>query len=179
MPDLVADNVRVGVTGGVYVAASGTSLPTNATSALAAGLQSGQFGYIDEAGVSLAIDEETTDIRAWQNGATVRTTKTGQTVSLSFTAMETNSVVLDNFFPGGFAASAAELTAEQSANKVWVVQVEDQGNDIRLVFPSAQVTSRGTVTFANGSAVTYPFTISAYPDSSGVSMYYYIASEAS
>jgi hypothetical protein len=172
-----ADNVRVGSTGGVFVAPSGTTLPTNATTALNVAFEN--LGYMDENGVAVAIDEEIQNIRAWQNGVTVRTVKSGQTTTITFTPMETNSVVLNEWMPGGFSANTGEISAEQSTTKPWIVQVEDQGNDIRLVVPSGQLTTRGTVTFSNGAAVTYPFTITCYPDGSGVEVYYYIASEAS
>jgi hypothetical protein len=174
-----ADNVRIGSTGGVYVAPSGTTLPTNATTALHATFQAANLGYMDENGVALAIDEEIQNIRAWQNGVTVRTVKSGQTTTVTFTPMETNSIVLNEWMPGGFSANAGEITAEQSTTKSWIVEILDQGNDIRLVIPSGQLTTRGTVTFSNGAAVTYPFTITCYPDGNGVEVYYYIASEAS
>jgi hypothetical protein len=45
--------------------------------------------------------------------------------------------------------------------------------DIRIVIPDGQVTERGDVTYANGEAIGYDVTVTAYPDDSGVKAYIY------
>jgi hypothetical protein len=60
-----------------------------------------------------------------------------------------------------------------------IIHVEDAGNDIRIVIPNAQVTESGDVTFANGAAVAWPLTVTAFPDGNGNKAYIYFASEAS
>ena len=71
---LVADNVRVAVTGGVYVGAIGTATPANATAPVDAKLK--DLGYISEDGVTQSIDSDTSEIKAWQNGDVVRVIQT-------------------------------------------------------------------------------------------------------
>jgi len=44
-----------------------------------------------------------------------------------------------------------------------VIDVIDGDDALRIVVPESQVTTRGTVTYANGSAVGYPVTVTGYP----------------
>ena len=59
-------NVTAGkpaVAGAIYYAPLGTTLPTDATTALAAGYTS--LGYISDAGVTLSQSPSTENIKAW------------------------------------------------------------------------------------------------------------------
>ena len=85
---LVSDNVRVGVTGAIYFAPSGTALPTSASAALNAAFT--DLGYADETGVVETQGETITNIRAWQNSAVVRKILTEHDLTYAFTALETN-----------------------------------------------------------------------------------------
>jgi len=57
--------VRVAVTGAVYVAPTGSTAPTDATTALDAAWKS--VGYISEDGVVESNDTENEEVKAWQN----------------------------------------------------------------------------------------------------------------
>jgi hypothetical protein len=43
----------------------------------------------------------------------------------------------------------------------------------RVVLPDAQVTARGDVSYVDTDAVSYPVTLTAYPDANGVKAYIY------
>ena len=62
---LESDNVRVGVTGAIYVAPLGTTLPTSSQASLNAAFE--DLGYMDESGVAELINEQITNLKAWQN----------------------------------------------------------------------------------------------------------------
>jgi hypothetical protein len=150
LPTTATDNVRVGATGYLLYAATGTTLPTNATSA----------------------------ITAWQNADVVRTIQTGHTVTFAFEMLETNSDALELAF-GNFTSSSVEIDGTVMPNKAFVIHVEDAGNDIRIVVPNGQVSENGDIIFANADAVKWPVTVNAFPDGNGNKAYIYFASEAS
>src|SRR5688572_30776964 len=178
LPTTSTDNVRVGATGYLLYAATGTTLPTNATAAPAAGFLANDVGYLSDAGITMSVGRETTEITAWQNADVVRTIQTGHTVTFQFEMLETNSDSLELAF-GNFSASSVEIDGTVPANRAFVIHVEDAGNDIRIVVPIGQVTENGDVTFANADAVKWPVTITAFPDGNGNKAYIYLASEAS
>ena len=61
-----ANNVTTGkrrTAGGIYRAAAGTTLPTDATTSLAAAFK--EIGYISEDGVTNSISKTTNEIKEW------------------------------------------------------------------------------------------------------------------
>lgn len=167
---LDSGNVRVGVTGVVYVAPLGTTLPTSAATSPAGAFQ--DVGYISDGGITQSMSIDTTDIQAWQNGETVRRLQTSHTVTYQLEFLEMNWVTLDNYF-GNFVAGVSELTSDISPRKSWIIHVDDGDADIRIVIPEGQITERGDTVFQNGEAIRLPVTITAYADDSGVKAYIY------
>lgn len=167
---LDSGNVRVGVTGVVYVAPLGTPLPvSSATTPNAAFVD---LGYVSDGGITQSISVDTTDIKAWQNATTVRTLQTGHTVTYQLEFLEVNWATLDTFF-GNFSGGVSELTSDQTLRKSWIFHVDDGDDDIRIVVPEGQITERGDTVLVSGDAVKLPITITAYPDDSGVKAYVY------
>ena len=165
-----AGNVRVGVTGGVYGAPAGTTLPTTVDGALDGGFV--ELGYISEDGITQAIASDITDIQAWQNGDVVRKVQTSHDLTYAMAFLETSEAVLEAYY-GNFAAGEVEIKGEQGVRQCWVLQVIDGNTAIRIVIPDGQVTERGDIAYVNGEAVQYPVTITCYPDSLGVKAYMY------
>lgn len=173
--------VAVGVTGSVYVAPVGTTVPTSTSAGLAAGFV--DVGYISEDGVTEGNANDTNDIVAWQNGDIVRRVQTSYDFTVAFTMIETNEASLalfyGNFTHGpGVTDGIVQVTGVQSGRIAVVINVIDGTRLIRTVLPSAQITERGDVSHVNGDAISYPVTITAYPDANGVKAYKYIASDA-
>lgn len=165
-----ADNVVVAVTGGVSYAPIGTALPTNATAPLNGAF--GEVGYVSEDGITQSIGTDTSDIRAWQNGDIVRRVQTSHEVTYALTMIESSPLVLEAYY-GNYAAGTVEIRGDQPGHKEWVINVLDGGAKIRIVIPDGQVTERGDVQYVNSDAVSYPVTITAYPDANGVKAYLY------
>jgi hypothetical protein len=159
-----AGAVRVAVTGAVYVAPTGTTGPTDATTALANDWKS--VGYISEDGVKETNDTESDEIKAWQNSDIVRKTITKQETSYGFTMIETNAVALGLFYGKAIqAGDTSHLIGGTSANKVaMVIDVIDGSKTVRRFIPDAEVTERGEVTFSASEAVGYEVTVVAYPN---------------
>lgn len=173
-----ADNVRVAVTGAVYYAPTGTTLPTNATSALNAAFLANDVGYLDESGIVQSLATATTDIKAWQDSAIVRKLQTSHDLTYKMVMLETASDPLSLYY-GNFASSASIINGTVLDHHAFVFQIDDGGNDIRVVVPDGQITERGDITYANAGAVTYDVTITAYPDGSNNKSYTYFSSEGS
>lgn len=172
---LDSDNVRVAVTGAVYVAPSGTTLPLHATQTLNVAFD--DVGYISEDGVVESQASDTNDIKAWQNAAIVRKVQTSHDLTYQFTMIETNATALELFY-GNYSAGAVEVTGELPDRQCMVLDVVDGSEILRAVLPAAQVTARGDVTYASGDAVGRQVTVTAYPDTDGVKAYIYLTEDA-
>lgn len=160
-----ASLVQVAVTGAVYVAPTGSTVPVAATGILDAAFKN--VGYISEDGVVESNETDTNDITAWQNSDIVRKTITRSEVSYQFMMMETNASALSLFYGKNVAGSATSHTiGGLSYSRVaLVIDILDNGSVIRRVIPNAEVTERGDVTLSNGEAMGYQITVTAYPDS--------------
>jgi hypothetical protein len=173
---LTADNVEVGVTGGVYVADVGTSLPNDTTDVLNAAFD--DVGYISDDGVVESQGSDTTDIKAWQNGDIVRKVQTKHELTYKFTMIETSETTQGVFY-GNYSAGAVEITGEQLDHKSWIIHVIDGDDKIRIVIPDGQITERGDVSYKNDDAISYPVTITCFPDGDGVKATKYLSGTGS
>lgn len=157
-----ADNVVVGVTGAVYVAPKGTTLPTNAAAALNVAFK--DLGYVGEEGVQEnPATTSTTNIKAWQNGVVVRKVQTEHDTTFQFTLIETKADVLATVY-GNHTAGKVEINASIKPRKSWVIDVLDDDSKIRFVIPEAEITGIGTITYANNGVAGYAITLTAYED---------------
>lgn len=168
---LVADEVRVAITGELYSAPRGTTAPTNATTALDAAFIG--HGYVSEDGVTENWDDSVENIVAWQNATTVRAARTESTLTVACTLIQTRGSNLELFYPGSIveANGAGEWKLDvkppTADPREFVLHVIDGTELIRMYLGNAELTERGEVPFANGSAVMYPVTLTAYPDDDG------------
>lgn len=170
MPD--AGNVLIGnplTTGGVLFAPEGTTIPTTVDGALDVAFE--EVGYITDDGLSQTIDTSTNRIRAW-GGDTVREIQTEHDYSLAFTLLETNEHSLSIYY-GNFAAGVVEVTSANQVRGVWAFEVVDGDKRIRIVVPDGEARPNGDLTYTSTDAITYPVTVTAYPDEDGVKAYIY------
>jgi len=178
-----AANVLVGkplATGGVLIGPTGTSLPTNATTAPDAALLGA--GYIGSDGVVETNDDSTQKITAW-GGDTVRVVRTEYELTYKFTLIETASAPLKLFYGSDNVTVAEGLTTVEvngtlDDSQVFVLEIKDNGKKVRIVIPSGTVTKREDVSYTDSDAVGYGVTISCTPDESGNSAYKYISADS-
>ena len=164
--------------GAVSCAPSGTTLPTDASTALAAAFKS--LGYITDAGVTNSISRESTDIKAW-GGDTVLSTQTGKTDTLTFSLMESLDPEVQKYVHGSSNVTgtlAAGMTVKENAleldEHVLVIDTILKGGVVqRTVVPRAKVTTVGDVTYADNAAIVYPVTVTCLPDKEGNTHYEY------
>ena len=160
---LDSDNVRVAVTGAVYVAPTGTTAPTTSSSALDAGFV--DLGYVSADGITENIDRTTNQIRAWQNGSLVREVTSEGTYSVDMTFIETNEAVLELYYGTTNASGQFDIDPTTTGGRQsFVIDVVDGSIVERIYIPAGEITSVGTRTLASGEAVGYQVTITAYAD---------------
>jgi hypothetical protein len=164
---LLADNVRVGITGELNVAPVGTTGPTTSVSALDAAYEG--LGYVSEDGVTETYDDTIEEIIAWQGAVVVRATTTESKATLQCVLIETKGAVLELFHKGSTVevVSAGEwkidVLAPTSDPRAFVFDVLDGTKHIRIDIPRGEVTERGEIVYANDEPVGYDVTITAYP----------------
>lgn len=159
------DAVRVAVTGSVYCAPIGTTLPTDATTTLNAAFQ--DVGYITVDGTTETLDVSTEKLPMWQAPMGVRTLITDLNWNFQFQMGETSPLTQELFYVGAESATVGGVTTVSipktpvNVSKVWVVQFVDGDVTYRIVLPKGDVTDRGEVGRKGTEGTVYDITVSA------------------
>jgi hypothetical protein len=166
-----ATKVRVAVTGAVNKGLTSATAPTG-TAATLTGFT--ELGYVSEDGVTLTLpgSGDSDPIKAWQNGATVRTIRTPNedNPQYSFVLLETSLPVIELYFnatTSGQTASEGAVAYNASTQRSYfsfVVDVVDGAELVRDYIPRGIVTEVGDQVFANGEPIGYEITIEAEYD---------------
>lgn len=166
--------------GAVYVAPTGTTLPTDATTALGSAFTS--LGYISDSGLVNSTDINTETVTSW-GGDEVLELFQGRTDSFNFTLIEAMDV---NVLKLVYGASNVSGTLEtgitinvksdiELPEQIMVVDMNLKGNAAkRIVVPCATVTNVGDITYSDSDAVGYDTTVKAAPDTYGNTHYEYM-----
>lgn len=161
---LTSSNVRVAVSGEVSVGPTSSTAPTDASAALTGftGL-----GYVSEDGLTETPERSTQDIKAWQNGAVVRTVVTDAKMSYHFTLIETNVATVEFAYGTTVTQSATEGTydidpAATGGRQSFVFDVIDGANLKRIYVAEGELMERGDTVYAGGEPIGYDCTIVAY-----------------
>jgi len=158
-----ADVLVYGLAGVASVAALGTTLPTDATTAFSAGTSLGEISGED--GFEDAYDSEGEVVaRRWTGEplviATPETTET-----YTFTCLEESEQVREFVRPGTVTDNAQLSGVPSNAGQVFVFTVRaNSGAYKRIVVPRGVVTSREPVLHANGEVTAYKVTVTAIYD---------------
>ena len=157
---LSADSVVVGITGKCYVGATTAAAPTASTSTLTGFTE---LGYVSADGITHTLDKSTSQIRAWQDASLVREIVTEATETFSFSLLETNEAVLELYFGATMTNGKIEINPSATGGrKSFVIDVVDGYKAIRHYIPSGEVMAVEAQTIANGEAIMYGVTITAY-----------------
>lgn len=175
---LNSDNVLVALTGAAMWAPLGSTMPTDTSTAWDAAFI--DLGYLSEDGVTETPEDETTDIVAWQNGATVRSLITSSTLTFGFTMIETTAAGLALYHGStvtgtGTGPATVELAGPPAGRFALGLDVIDGDRDIRIVIPAASVVERGEITYQSAEAIGYPVTIRANAGVGGVTATKYLS----
>ena len=166
-----ATNVSTGkpkVTGGIYRAPKGTTLPTDATTALSSAFVN--LGYVSEEGVSNANDMDVAEIKAW-GGVIVYRPLNSLNDQFTLSLIETeNADVLkavygaDNVEVDASGNIEVTVKADDPEEAVWVIELALRGGiPRRIVIPEGAITAREAITYNDSDPIAHGITISAYP----------------
>ena len=165
------------LTGATWSAAIGSTLPTDATTALDSAFKC--LGYSSENGLNVAITRTSETIKAW-GGETVLTPQTEYEEKYSFTLIEPlNSEVLKVVYGDDNVVTTSTLrtvksTAEELPKRSWVFDMTmSNGLARRIVIPFAKVTEIGDIAYVDNEPVGYELTLTATPDATGKCSYTY------
>lgn len=171
------------VAGAISVGALGSTLPTDATTALAEAFAS--LGYVSEDGLTNTASPETDDVKAW-GGDTVLTLITSKDDTFGFTLIEVLNVdVLKTVFGAdnvtGTLATGISISVNSTAhdNLCYVIDMVLRGGVLkRIVIPNASISQVGEISYKDNEAIGYAITLNCEPDSAGNTHYEYIVKPA-
>ena len=176
-------NVSAGkpaVGGAVYRAPLGTTLPTDATTALGNAFTS--LGFCSDDGLTNASNIENESQKAW-GGAVVLKTQTGWEDTFSFKLIEglnvdvLKAVYGDDNVTGSLAAGiTVQVNDDEPEESVWVVDMITRNDTLkRIVIPDGKLTSLEDITYSDSEAFGYGCEMTALLDRDGNTHYEYIA----
>lgn len=167
------DNVRVYDLADVYTAPVGTAGPTDIATALNALFT--PVGLLSEDGINRTRDVDRTEHRSY-GGVIVKATRTAQTLSFGFTALENTDKVFKLANPGSTSATVTLITtrtvkAQVSAEVAMVIHlVEGSGvgaKATRIHIPKVEVFQDGDTAYNADNMVQSEMTGIVYPASDG------------
>lgn len=180
-----AANVTTGkhrVDGGIYFAPAGTTLPTDATTALASAFQN--LGYISEDGVTIQETRSSENIKEW-NGDVVDTLTTEHNVAIKAKFLESvkpevlKVIYGDDNVVETNGAITVKVNSEELDEYVFVIDTAVKGDrKQRRVFPRGKLTELGDIVLKAGEATAYDATITAFVGSDGDKEKVYISAAA-
>lgn len=177
--NVTAGKPRIG--GGIYIAPAGTTLPTDAKTALSSDFLA--LGYVSEDGVVNSNSPESENIKAW-GGDNVLTIMTSREDTFTFTLIEVMNINVLKLVYGddnvtGALSTGITVTANNGDLESHVIVIDTilkGGVMQRTVIPAGTVSEVGDITYKDDEAVGFETTVSCEADASGNTHYTYIQS---
>lgn len=168
-------------TGLAWFAVTGSTAPTDSTTALAAAWKNA--GMITEDGLSGKINTSSKDVKAYGSTQIQRRIITDTSVTFDVTFLETNARTQELYWgqqfntlsptvgTGAFSYTFGTYSRQLVAG---VFDIIDGNNHMRMYCPQLEVTDRRDFKVGNGSEVSWGVTFTAYPNSSGIAVQSYV-----
>ncbi|MEU5976390.1 phage tail protein [Streptomyces sp. NPDC047315] len=174
-----ADLMEVGANGGAWTAPLGTASPGDPQiQPLAPWLP---IGAISDDGLVQGFDEDSQEYTPWGYTSPIRTTITKSLRTFKITAWETTRVTARSLhyrIPESALTPTAGLTSfAETASPVpdrrafWFI-VLDGATQLGFYVPEGEITERSDVTHKQDEMAGFEWTITAYPDVSGNTVYH-------
>lgn len=169
--------------GALYRAPKGTTVPTDATSALGAAFKS--LGYMSSDGLVNSWTTESTEQKAW-GGDVVDDSETGKTDTFVGTLIEAlnvevlKSVYGDENVTGTLETGiSVDVNGDKQDEACWVADMVLRGGVLkRIVIPNGKITAIGDITYNDSTPIGYNVTIKAFADENGSTHKEYIKKSA-
>lgn len=173
-----ATNVTAGKprnSGAVFSAPTGTTLPTDAVTAMATISELYKdLGYVSEDGLTESISIATTAIKEW-GGSIVLITQDEKTATFKFKLIEYLNPDVQKFVNGddnvtgtvgtGLKISVTDADAEERVLVFW--QILRDSVPLRIVVPRCKITTIGDIVYKGNEAVAYDLTVQAIKNDAG------------
>lgn len=166
-----SSKIKIAGSGAVWYAPAGTTLPTDSTTALAAGFVN--VGYLED-GFELAQDLKTKEVTGWQNLDVLRLIPTQLSRSVKFSAIETNKTSVQLAWGGatvtvgsGSVYSLTLPTPITTSEFVIVLDWNDGTVSQRIVIKRASFKSLPSVKFSRMDKINYSFEVQALVPADG------------
>lgn len=157
----------------VSAAPLGTTLPTDATTALDAAFT--DLGWVGPDGVVNAPKRSTDKKKAW-GGETVKVVQTDYTETVVFTLLESSKVVLEEAF-GADNVTAGEKSGHETLEvdhsslmldrRIFAVDFIDGDRTGRILVREGQVTEIGDIKYVHDDLTQYELTVDCFKPASG------------
>jgi hypothetical protein len=165
--------IKIAGTGAIWYAPTGTTLPTDSTTALNASFVN--VGYVgNQGGFTLAQDYKTKEVTGWQNLDVLRLIPTQVSRSAKFSAIETNKTALQLAWGNATvtvgtspAYSLTFPTSQATQEFVLVLDWSDGSASQRIVFKRAVFKSLPSVNFTRMDEINYDMEIQAIVPADG------------
>ena len=179
MATMDASQVTVGsasVTGAIFVAPQGTTLPTDATTALGEAFV--LLGFTSDAGVQISEESDSESIRAWEGRTEVYNVRTEYTESVSFMPIQCNADVAKlTWGDDKVTVSNGNITARHHGGtiepKCIVIETTPREGIIKRYCGAFQLVERGEQTMDGTQVDGRQLTFNALSESNGLTMYEY------
>lgn len=178
-----SDELRVGLTGQVYVAPIGTALPAGPVTGLNAAFIG--LGYINEDGPTVNVNPDFQDFMAWQEFAPVRVDKTAQNAQVSFALQQWDEDTVPLAFGGGSVSTVSggyryNLPDPTTGldERALVIEIQDGSEHDRWVFPRALAIEAVETNYRRSVEALLPITMRILTPSGGGSPGYYLTDSA-
>lgn len=169
-----ANKVFVGkplVTGGIFVAPLGSTLPEDTTTALDAAFQ--PVGYVTDDGLTKTVNRDSNRILAW-GGDIIAATQKSFTAEFKFKMAEYLNALPQTLLWGeenvtsatatGIDTISVAVTSAAPPHNIWVVEMKQGTGRLRLVIPDGIITDTGDVVYKDDDVASLEVTVTAFAD---------------
>ena len=162
--------VRLAPSGHVYVAAVGSTAPTDVTTNWSAAWS--ELGYLDENGLAITPSLTTADIKAWQSLLPIKTILTGIACTVKFNMEQlTTKITSEYFFGQSWSVAAGVATMNLSSNPtipyraLGIEWTDDRSAVNRIIFGNGLITDRDAMTLNRTAATAFGVTYTVLDNS--------------
>jgi len=172
--NLDCSEVRVGLTGHLWTAPVGTTMPTDVVTPMPSPWV--DLGYTTEDGLAMSVDTNKEDMNVWQSRSPCRSVVTSQTYTTTFTLVQRNADTLKLAFGGGTVEAGTGIPPgivytpppAGLSEAAFVYEVVDGTITDRYLMYRGNPALSGDISFTKGDMTGYQIEVTHLDTSDGV-----------